>query len=393
MKDWKYLLYVGGALLLVVAVKLTAPKQFSWVETYAHDDKNPYGTYALHQLLPGIFDGQTIRHSYRTIYELKDSLAPENNLFIVAKNFNPEREDVKSLLQHVSSGGHALISATYFSGIFSDTLRIASRDFLFNFENWEQKDTSYLKFSNPTLDTMRAYHYRRDNIHNYFNKLDTTGYTVIARNDSGKPVTVKMTFGKGYFILNSTPMAFTNIYLLSENNQEFISKTFSYLPPQSLQWTEYYHMGRMESATPLRFILTNEPLKWAYYLTVISLLVFMIFEAKRKQRVIPVIKPLANTTLEFVSTIGNLYYQKGNHKDMAEKKILFLFEQIRSQYFLNTSQIDDQFLKTLASKSGHSYENIVSLFRNIAFIQQADLISAGQLMDLNRKIELFNSRP
>jgi hypothetical protein len=32
-------------------------------------------------------------------------------------------------------------------------------------------------------------------------------------------------------------------------------------------WTEYYHLGRMESTTPLRFILTNEPLRWGYYIT------------------------------------------------------------------------------------------------------------------------------
>jgi len=229
-----------------------------------------------------------------------------------------------------------------------------------------------------------------ENIHNYFEHFDTTRTTVIAKNDYQKPVTIRISWGKGNIILNSTPLAFTNIYLLPEKNNEFASTTLSYLPKTNVHRTEFYHLGRMESSSPLRYILTNEPLRWAYYLTIAAILIFMIFEAKRKQRIIPVIKPLANTSLEFVSTVGNLYYQNGDHKNMAEKKINFLLDQIRTKYLLRTHEFNVEFINILASKSGNNSEEVQSLFRTITFIQSTTVISAGQLMDLNQKIEKFN---
>ena len=54
----------------------------------------------------------------------------------------------------------------------------------------------------------------------------------------------------------------------------------------------------------------------------------MIFNAKRRQRVVPIINPLPNTTLDFTKTIGNLYYQEGNHQNIVDKKIIYFLEKI-----------------------------------------------------------------
>ncbi|MBT1704403.1 DUF4350 domain-containing protein [Chryseosolibacter indicus] len=391
-KDWKYILYVGGAIALFVLVKLITPKQYNWNVTLAHDDKDPYGTYALFNLLPDVLEKKRIKHNYKTIYELKDSLTSNENILIVATSFNPDKEDCNALLAHVNNGGNAFISSQYIWGSFADTLDVGTRDYLFSGETLLKEDSTSITFVNPQLDTMEQYWYRKDNIQNHFDEFDTVKTTIIARNSNGKPVTIRIPFGKGNFILNATPLAFTNIYLLAGSNSNFVSQTLSYLPIRDVNWTEYYHLGRMEATTPLRFILTNEPLRWAYYITLFAILAFMIFEAKRKQRIIPIIKPLANTTLEFVSTIGNLYFQNGNHKNIAEKKILFLLDHIRTQYMLSAREIDDEFIKTLALKSGKSEQELRVLFRTIHFIQSATEISGEQLVDLNAKIETFNRR-
>jgi hypothetical protein len=389
MKDWKYMLYVGGAVLLYVLVKLMSPKQHDWTITLAHNDKNPYGTYALYQLAPSFFEGKKINHSYQTIYELQDSLRGNENLFILATNFSADKNESSVLLEHVSNGGTVFISAQYFRGIFADTMKLNTYDYFFKEGGASRSDSSFLSLVNPAIDTNR-YDYQRDNINNYFEHFDENRTTIIAENDYHQPVTIRVSFGKGSFILNCTPLAFTNIYMLSANNQQFVSSTLSYLPVNDLYWTEYYQVGRMESKTPLRFILNNEPLSWAYYLTVTAIIAFMIFEAKRKQRIIPIIQPLPNTSLEFVSTIGNLYYQNGDHKNIAEKKINFLLEQIRSKYLLKTNQLDGAFFTALANKSGKPKAQIEVLFQKISFIHSATMISAEQLMDLNERIEQFN---
>ena len=390
-KDWKYILYLSVAFGAFVIVKLLSPKQHNWTITFAHSDKNPYGAYAYSELLPDLFPGKKISNSYKTVYELSDSLSDSDNIVIISSNFNADKEDTERLLQHLENGGSAMISAEAFWGHFADTLGLSTYDYFFKTGNiFGQRDTSFLKFANTQLDTLQEFPYRRDNIHNYFNQFDTTRTTVVAKNDYNYPVTLRMNIGKGTLILNSTPLIFSNIYLLSSDNNQFVSKTLSYLPIQNLTWTEYYHLGRMESSTPLRFILTNEPLRWAYYITLFSILVFMIFELKRRQRIIPIIKPLSNTTLDFVSTIGNLYFQSGEHKNIADKKIQFFMDQLRTKYWLNTNILDDSFVGTLARKSGKDEQESRDLIKTIISIRSKERISADELMDLNKKIENFH---
>ena len=117
----------------------------------------------------------------------------------------------------------------------------------------------------------------------------------------------------------------------------------------------------------------------------------MIFEMKRRQRIIPIIAPPKNTTLEFVSTIGNLYYQSKEHKNIADKKIIFFLEQIRTKYWLNTSRPDASFLQTLSRKSGKSINEVNTLFKTIEEIRSQNQISAQQLTVLNNLIEKFNA--
>jgi hypothetical protein len=390
-KDWKYILYLILAFGLFVAVKLLSPHQYDWTVTFAHDDKNPYGAYALSELLPDIFPENGVRHTYLTLYEIKDSLKRSGNILSISSNFSAGKEDTEALLKHVAAGGSAFISAHYFLGHFSDTLKLSTYDYFFKGGDiLARNDTAVIQFVNPSLDTTKQFYFKRDNTHNYFNKFDTTRTTVIAMNDRGNPVTVRVAWGKGALILNCTPLAFTNIYLLSKENHKYASTTLSYLPKTDVEWTEYYHIGRMEAQTPLRFILTNEPLRWAYYLVVISILLFMLVEIKRKQRVIPIIKPLENTTLEFVSTIGNLYYQSGEHKNVAEKKIHFFLDQVRTKYWLSSHKLDEAFIQALTRKSGKPEEEVRGLITVIIFILNSRDIAVDRLVDLNERIEKFN---
>lgn len=390
MKDWKYILYLSLVIGIYVAVKLMSPKQYSWNVSLAHEVKDPYGTYALNNLLPSLFQNQQIKNSYKTVYELKDSIIQQENIIVFATRFDAGKEDVDAMLSHAEKGGTVFISANSFSGKLADTLALATQDNLFSQDNvFNRKDTASMHFVNPTLDTAQLFYYSRDNVHNYFGKLDSAKATVITRNDFGQAVTIVIPRGKGTLILNCTPLAFTNIHLLAKENSRFVSGTLSYLPNRDVYWTEFYHLGRMEAGTPLRFILTNEPLSWAYYILIFAILLFMIFEAKRKQRIIPIIKPLANTTLEFVATIGNLYYQSSDHKNIAEKKIQYFFDQVRNHYYLNTSVRDEFFISSLAGKSDNTAESVRDLLKLIDRILSSSEVSKEELIKLNKEIEKF----
>lgn len=387
----KYLYLLGGTILLFVLVNLFSPKQFNWTPTFSSKDKNPFGSFVLNDLLADIFPNHEIVNNNLTFYETADSINTDRNIIAIALQMSLEKEDTKALLSMVDGGAHAFLAANYFSGLFADTLGLHTEDVLVNLNLQDLQllqDSSYLKFSYGKPE--REYFYKRPDINTYFTDLDSIKAKayVVAKNERGNPVTLRIPWGEGEFILNATPLAFTNNYLLYSNHR-FISQTLSYLPERPIWWTEYYHLGRMESGSPLRVILRSEPLSWAYYLLMSALLIFIIFGGKRKQRIIPITKPLANSSLDFIRTIGNMYVQSGDHKAIAEKKITYFFEHVRSIYFL-PQENHKEFANVLARKSGNSNEDTEALLSLIRIIQRSPNIPDSMLMDLNKKIEKFN---
>jgi hypothetical protein len=149
-------------------------------------------------------------------------------------------------------------------------------------------------------------------------------------------------------------------------------------------------VGKGERESPLRFILSRTALAWAYGITIVSLLCYVLFEAKRRQRIIPVVSPPQNATLEFVDTIGRLYYQHGDHKNLAQKKITYFMESIRTRFYLKTGILDEEFVDRLSEKSNVEREQVKMLISLIRKISESDSVSEDMLIRLSDMIERFN---
>jgi hypothetical protein len=390
-RDTKYVLILASVVVLFILIQLFAPKPIDWTPTYLAKDKNPFGAYVTNELIKPLFK-QQINHTNFTIYELADSIKPGENLISISNELALDNESTKVLLKKVSEGSHAFLSANYFSGLLRDTLNLNTIDVFFDGltkPRISQQDTTDLKFLLPYFEK-RGYYYRTENISYFFTNTDSLKVNafIISTNAWNKPVTLRIPWGKGYLILNTTPLAFTNNYFLSEKNFEYASKILSFLPATKTWWTSYYQTGKMEPQSKLRYLLSNESLRWAYYLAITSLILFIFFESKRRQRIIPVVKPLTNTTLEFVQTIGNMYFQANDHKAIAEKKIGFFMDQIRAKYFL-TADLGDVFVEQLAKKTGNDLIRSQHLFALIKVIQTTQSLTKEMLLDLNKQLEDF----
>jgi hypothetical protein len=395
-KDWKYIAYLVLLAVIFVSVFLSQEKQYDWKVTLAHEDKNPYGTFVLNELLPSAF-GQGVETNYRTFYEFKDSLRQFENVVILSTNFGPGNEDVKAMLDYVDKGGVIFVSTNHLGGLLADTLGLLTSDNYFdgNFSQ-NQNDSAFIQMANPRLDTARRYYFKSGSIASYFSKADSARKnsrpaeaTVIAKNSAQKPVAIKINRGKGFFIFNSTPLIFTNIYLLDKENNLLISSLLSYLPEKKIHRSEYYQLGRMEAATPIRFILQNESLRWAYYIAIISILLFIVFEAKRTQRPIPMIMPLANTSLEFVATIGTLYFERKDHKAIATRKILFFLESLRERFNFSLPLHSAENAKILSHKAGKEEDVVRHLMELMNQIANKEKITEDELKSLNTAIQKF----
>jgi hypothetical protein len=388
-QNLQYSLILVAAITLVIVVEVLTPKPIDWTATYSQHDKNPYGSFTVFERLPDLFPGNTVASITTTLYERRqaDSLTPGNYIF-VNQSFNPGTEDLNVLLDLVHEGSQAFIAAEYFAGKLEDTLQLSTEN------QWEIADSIGVNLVAPELQTDSLYNFRHVYGGYVFTQADTTltPYQVLGVNQQQNPNFVRVPFGKGNFYLSTLPLAYTNYNMLYRHNADYAAKTLSYLPVQPTFWNEHYSEYQAESQSPFRFIISQAPLRWALYIAVAAVLLFMAFEAKRRQRIIPVVQPLTNTTLEFTQTVGRLYYQYKDHKNIAEKKITYFLDYIRAHFHLRTSTIDEAFYSQLAEKSGVASGEIIALFQLIAHIHSRGAISEEELLKLNAGIESFQAQ-
>jgi hypothetical protein len=197
-----------------------------------------------------------------------------------------------------------------------------------------------------------------------------------------------MKYGLGKIYFHTQPQVFTNYHLLS-GNIEYASKVLSYLPIRKTVWDNYYKPYRFINQSPMRYVLSQPPLQSAYYLMLLTLLLYFVVESKRRQRVITVLKPLVNRSLQFVKTIGSLYFNQKNNTDLARKKIIYFKEFLRERYYLSTISLTEEYVVLVSKKSGLPIDMVQSLFEIMELYQTTPAVSDHGLIDLNRRMELF----
>jgi hypothetical protein len=388
------LYFIGAVILLMMIAEVTKPKALNWRDSYSAADKIPLGCFVLYNELQ-TFTNEQILESNVSVYEyLKrlDTLTPKT-LVLINDYISFDNEESDALLNFVENGNSVFISSTYFYGNAIDTLNVSLQRLYSNI----YKKISHQKFTSPSLEKNNTVF---DEVieNSFFESIDTLKTTVLGtmtfKDENDKENTninfIKVPFGNknGYFYLHTNPFAFSNYHLLN-GNENYAATVLSFLPEQQLIWDNYYKSGRKVIRSPLRYILTNNALKWAFYVALFSLFLFILFKGKRTQRIIPVIEPLKNSTVEFTQTIGDLYYQHKDYSNIIAKKNQYFFEFVRTSYYLNTNELNPQFINKLAIKSSNTKEETKALIDYIVYLKSKSLHSEKELIQLNKLIEQF----
>lgn len=386
-KDLKYVLPLLITLIILTIIKIVEPQEIDWTKSFAKKDKIPYGGFIISDIAAELFPESEFEIKEFPIYNiLKDNYYYKTNYIFINNYFSPDRLDVEYLLDYVSSGNNVFISAFGIYGSLADSLKILTYDEFFS------QDSVNINFTLNDLKTETGFSFFRGNFKNYFSEYDTSMVPVLGKNEFGNVNFLRIKYGEGNFFLNTVPLAFTNYHLLNSGNNEYVYKALSHLPDQKTFWDDYYKDGNKYTASTLQYILSQESLTWAYYIILASAFLFIFFYGRRKQRIIPVIPPLKNTTVEFVETVGNLYYQQKDYKDIAEKKISFFLDYIRTKYFIKTTNIDEETIRKISEKSSMPEGKINSIFRNISKVRRSPGISEDELININYQIEKFYER-
>ena len=386
--DRKYFILLACVFILLVVVEYNSPKPVNWKPTFSKKDKIAYGDYVVFDYLTDIFPGKKIKTTTKGLYNtLSNEDKPFDNYIIIADEFEPDTLDLDYLCNYVKAGHSAFISADYFGEAFADSLKFSfKREYNLDAIG---KDSTSINFTEPYLHSFKNFEYKKGTVETYFESYDSNKGAVLGQNSKQKPNFIYIKYGEGKFFISTVPFAFTNYNALKKNNGEYIFDALSYLPVADTYWDEYYKPYSRVSTTPIAFVLGNVSLKYAYFLLLFAVILFIVFEGKRKQRMIPVIVPMKNTSLEFVETIGRLYYQKGTITGIAQKKILFFLDYIRTRYNVTTTVFSDTFYASLSSKTQIPIDELQKLFTFISYIQSSHAADEISLMQLNNQIENF----
>lgn len=421
--------------VLFCLLQVNLPKKFVWSPTFSHVDKQPLGCFVFDSVLTqSLPNGYHV--TKKTFFQLDQEHAKEKiSVLMVVDQQNLKQLDVKYLCNIARRGGKVMVVASssfddcrnadtvvvdelertfkvkiedgiYFSlrGILSG-LKAHDND-MYDTIYWNNRETmyaaqSYRMFYNMVGGTLfvdsvpkvkrlaytlstAGYDYKYDSLYvGDFTRFDTIvdKKERIERIDTFAikkvPTAVSVPYGKGEVIFVSSPLLFTNYGMLEGNTFVYIFRLMSYLADLPVYRTEAYvktDAMLVAEQSPFREFIKRPPLRWALYLALLGVVLFMIFTARRRQRVIPIMSKPANRSLEFIQLIGTLYYQRKDHVDLVRKKFKLFAEELRKTAGVDISDVntDDREYQLLAEKTGMNCDRLKKVIRQIRLVLHSE---------------------
>ena len=436
MKSSRNFLFVMLVLfVLFCLLQVNLPKKFVWSPTFSHVDKQPLGCFVFDSVLTqSLPNGYHV--TKKTFFQLDQEHAKEKiSVLMVVNQQNLKQLDVKYLCNIARRGGKVMVvaSSSFDDGRNADTVVVdeLERTFKVKIEDgiyfslrgilsglkahdndmydtiyWNNRETmyaaqSYRMFYNMVGGTLfvdsvpkvkrlaytlstAGYDYKYDSLYvGDFTRFDTIvdKKERIERIDTFAikkvPTAVSVPYGKGEVIFVSSPLLFTNYGMLEGNTSVYIFRLMSYLADLPVYRTEAYvktDAMLVAEQSPFREFIKRPPLRWALYLALLGVVLFMIFTARRRQRVIPIMSKPANRSLEFIQLIGTLYYQRKDHVDLVRKKFKLFAEELRKTAGVDISDVntDDREYLLLAEKTGMNSDRLKKVIRQIRLVLHSE---------------------
>ncbi len=265
----------------------------------------------------------------------------------------------------------------------STGLGFYEHDTVFNL-NWIGEDTliyePYLSESS-LVPYSSIYHFENDTLGNF--------EPLLTRNDDYVLFQVgKVNDFKVY--LHSAPMLFQNKSAMSGAYLQNFGETFDLFSSEKVvvhQFKNTYLRVGASKDSVLQYVLAQPPLKYAYYLTLLSGLVYVLFSSKRKQKEVPIEELSKNTSLDYVETASSLFMTQNQNAKLIKHMRRNFYYKVKSAYFLNID--DPMFEEKLARKSKYPLEEISSIIRQLK-LADTHPFNDDQLMRLYSDINSFD---
>ncbi|WP_157977211.1 DUF4350 domain-containing protein [Taibaiella helva] len=389
----RFIVLLFPALLLLLSGCSRKDQPTYWYADFDKVSKNPYSLYLTYNSLPILFPGagtEKLKSSSRLTnlgYQLRKNKG-KSMLMMVGLRLQFAEDEVDSLLAFVEAGHQVVLSAARFDDALLERLRLEQSP-----ESTlagKKQQLIYLKDKDNQVQSYSYAYHDRDILAGFVSQDTVTApFFILGRNEEQQPDCVLYAIGEGKLILHAAPVAFSNHFLLQEQNRKYLDAFFSYVPGN---FSNVYFVSfnyRDVSYSDWGVIWRNKATRTALLLTLLALLVFILFEMKRRQTIIPVIPPVENASVAFVETIGRLYFNKKDHANLAEKMVQHFLDFVRNHYYLNTNLLDQEFVRNLSAKSGKAIAQTDTLVHYIREVQSGVKADEAFLFTLYNQIREF----
>jgi hypothetical protein len=401
------------SLLIFGSCKGLFEKKTNWNVTLKAEDKIPYGTYLAYNSLKYYFPEASIKHlsQWYRYNSLTDSMRHHSDekalLVLVGLDFRVSSLEWQRLQEFAEAGNEIILFCSRLDSKIESKLKCKKRGYgleeqpLNEFYNGKENAYALSLVANPVhyghqgrslqgffltqqqqSDNEELINLVQDNI-----KPDTLGFA------NQTPDFIRYAIGNGHISLHGAPLALSNYFLLQPGNRKYLDGIWQTLPAgiKHVYWNDYYK--RSNRGSNFDMLWQYPATRWALLIALFTLALYVFFESKRKQRIIAIVDTPENTSVSFVETVGRLYYNKGDHSNLAEKMIQHFLEWVRMNYYLNTNELNDVFVQQLKNKSGQPQEAVKRLVDMIHDVRlQPAVVNEPYLYELYNTIQLFYNK-
>lgn len=366
-------------MVILALLEVNKKEVTDWRKNFDVGQKSPFGLFVFNEEVKGLFKNNIKKIDQSPFDYYNEHKKEKHNILVIESDI--DTESWTKILNEVSKGSSAMLMVTNIPKEISDSIGYYDSELSFEEQNVLKLTDKNFQNDFIKLDKFpsgRGFTYVKPNV-------EVLGKTV-EKNNQDQANFIKVKFGKGNIYVHSKPLFITNYYLLKPENIKYTQDVFSYLDDKETLW--FVKGKTSESRFFMRFILSNPALKYAWWIFLGGLLLFIFFNAKRKQRIVPKIEPLKNTSVDFVKSIGNLYLQEGDFHDMMAKKAQYFLNKVRMDLLIDTQNLDEEFAKKLQLKTGKPVEMINEALHLIkkgqdpyASVMQEDLARMNKILD------------
>lgn len=393
--DQKILLTLISLLILGVLLLIySSPPAVDWSQSYEQSDSRPLGSEVFYDQVkkkPGDWEDVNLP----PFEAIRDAPSEATYVFI-NKYFTTDPDEFGLLLDWVRNGGHLFISASHLSALLLDSLGLKENKLS---EEFQAERVFNLSLEIPMILTQPAT-YNQFHAGDYFQWEDSVQVQTLGKiQDKSnsdtvglQPNFIQLREGNGLITLHAFPEAFSNYFLLDNSNKPYTEQvlgTWDLNHPVLLD--QYIKAGKVTNSSPLYLIFSNPNLKAAYFTCWVILLLWVLFEGKRRQKAIRVITPPQNQSLEFAKTISSIYLNRQDKTQLGQLQLKLFWYYCRTKFKVQGENMEE-LASLLSIKSGVSLKETQDLFRQLTLLEAKKQLSSQDIQLINQLIQDFKTK-